>query len=166
MKTYAVQVFTLWKRANTPLAYRTNFWRYVKTSNLLCHGIVETELQRLAKEVSVQSEENVVNPDVSRLIRSSDRLGLSVSVLRHCTADEASSGGEPGSLRQTGSFSSWSDTAIAEAEFSHNAAARLSAERTQIYEKIASNGQPEFVEALYQTFKIPLKEKRAVLLNQ
>lgn len=162
METYAPQVFALWKRANTPLVYRTNFWRYVKSSDLLCHGIVETELQRLAKEVSISSDESrFSNPDLSRLVRNSDRLGLSVNVLRQCTLDDES-GGEPDSGRALSSFSSWSDGAIVEADNSNNAAARLSAERTQVYEKIAnaSNSQPEFVENLYNTFKVSLKEKR------
>jgi len=161
MKVYAPQVFALWKKGNTSLAYRTKFWQYVQSSNLLYHGIVETELTRLMKENPETEESRSLSPELSRLIRDSNRLGMSVNILRQCTMAEGhSSGGERDSIRM--SLSSWSEGPVVEAVYSTDTAARVAAERTQIYEKLSSlsSGKAEFVENLYGKFQVPLKDKR------
>ena len=161
MKVYAPQVFALWKKGNTSLAYRTRFWQYVKSSTLLCHGIVETELTRLMKENPQTEESRSVSPELSRLIRDSDRLGMAVNILRQCMMLEGnSSEGERDSLRA--SFSSLSEGPAVEAINSTDTAARVAAERTQIYEKLSnlSNGKAECAENLYAKFEVPLKDKR------
>ena len=46
-KRYRVQMFNLWRRTRTPLAYRSRFWRIVNGSGFLHLSILEDELERL-----------------------------------------------------------------------------------------------------------------------
>ena len=169
MKVYTPQIFALWKRTHTSLAFRTNFWRYTKSYSLIHHGIVETELRRLLREINASDDARLTNPDINRLIRESDLLGMSVYLLRHCAVlDTSFSGGERDSLRA--SYSSWSDGQAEESVVAGSALARLTAERTQIYEKLttASGTKQEVADSLYEQFHVSLKDKRrkVALTNQ
>lgn len=46
-KRYRLQIYTLWRRARTPLSYRSRFWQLVNGSSFLDLSILEDELRNL-----------------------------------------------------------------------------------------------------------------------
>lgn len=174
MQFYAPQMFALWKMAYTPLAYRTKFWPYLHTANLMCHGLVETELQRLVKELNLQSDENrlLENGDFIKLVLESEHLGMSSRILKQCAiVDEHSTGaGDAASSMIRESFSSQSDhvtTAAAAGPTldpvlsTMTAGTRVASERTQIYERLSDGSiHPDISQSFYESFGVPLKDKR------
>lgn len=165
MKIYGPQLFALWKMANVSLAFRTNFWPYVTSTGLLGMGIMETEILRLVKEVNLPADDaGFINPELNRTIRECRRFGMNAQVLKLCILVEGnSSAGE--SLHASFSGSHTDGTLHHHHQHgatSSEAVGRVAAERTQIYEKLSTiaTNKAEIAEKLYDTFKVPLKDKQ------
>jgi myosin heavy subunit len=76
------QIFLLWQRAHTPLAYRTKMWPLLKEAGFLSLTLAEGELQRLWTELDIHfppSPRNQSSIKNDNHLAVSQQLGLSCS---------------------------------------------------------------------------------------
>ncbi|KAL7579118.1 hypothetical protein ACA910_019148 [Epithemia clementina (nom. ined.)] len=184
LKLYRKQIFILWKRAHTSLAYRTKFWTAIESESFLRHNLAEYELQRLWNELRlIEGMGLLLDEPPDDLARLAARLGLSNSTYIAClTLDESLEVDRDDDFSLVGSIGSTtyssksysaassgkSFSAASSGDGSHPAGPGagisflLNSERTQIYERLSQSSHlgNEQVMRLYETFKIGAKVKK------
>ena len=182
---YRRQIFILWKRAHTSLAYRTKFWTVLEKVSYLRHNLADYELQRLWKELCLIEGMGLLldEPDDS-LSTLAAKLGLSNTTYIGClTLDKSLDVDKDDDFSQVASLGSttYSSKSYSAASSGGNKSFSsasgdgtnyrggvgagtgriLNSERTQIYERLSlmGNNEQELVR-LYETFKIGSKVKK------
>ena len=80
LELYRSCIFALWKRAHTPLTYRTKFWPLIRGVSFVRLALAEKELYRLWKELKIDTEKLFAGAQIfDETMRVAGLLGLSNS---------------------------------------------------------------------------------------
>lgn len=148
--SYKNQIFLLWKRAFTPLSYRSQMWPLFRDS-FLGHRILSDEVQRMRKLLGVERtiSENLFSDD--KVICDIDGSAFEIIDTRK------------NSFRKSFiSFPGESSERVCQS------AKRLKTEKLQVYERLDSLKKSPNIENVYEPFGIfqNEKKKKARLLEQ
>ena len=184
---YRRQIFILWKRAHTSLAYRTKFWTAIESQSFLRHNLAEYELKRLWKELNlIEGMGLLLDEPADELAILASKLGLSnTTYIASLTLDESLDVDRDDDLSFVGSigsttYSSKSQSAASSSAKSYSVTSSmdgtnhggnggngisflLNSERTQIYERLSQSshiGNDQQAKRLFETFKIGPRVKK------
>uniref|UniRef100_A0A7S2Y961 UDENN domain-containing protein n=1 Tax=Entomoneis paludosa TaxID=265537 RepID=A0A7S2Y961_9STRA len=171
LKLYRRQIFILWKREHTSLAFRAKMWMILQKSSFIRHNVAESELRRLWNELQLIEDPDVgilgdiAADEVSRL---SSRLRVANGTYAACLnfnetleddrEDDFSNVSSLGSVSMSSKYSISSPST----DRGQGVSLLLSSERTQIYERLSrtSTLNNDQVMRHYDSFNIGMKEKK------